>query len=32
VVHPTLELFLIPTTVVLRRRKDEKTGLPLIGL
>lgn len=30
VVHPTLELFLIQSTVVLQRRKDQETGLPLI--
>lgn len=31
-VHPTLELFLIPTIAVLQRRKDEETGLPLLAI
>ena len=31
-VHPTLELFLTTTRVVLQRRKDQETGLPLIAL
>jgi predicted DNA-binding protein with PD1-like motif len=30
VVYPTLELFLIGSTVALQRRKDTETGLPLI--
>ncbi len=29
-VHPTLELFLTTSSVVLQRRKDEETGLALI--
>lgn len=29
-VHPTLELFLMPANVVLRRKRDQETGLTLI--
>ena len=31
VVYPTLELFLITTSVALQRKRDDETGLPLIA-
>ena len=32
VVYPTLELVLIPSDVVLQRKRDEGTGLPLLSI